>query len=190
MWPLRWPLWPGWWRDDSPRGGQERWRGACAEERRRRNWGQRLAGAVRAWPGGRRRQRQTQAVVADAVAFLRGDLAERWEDELGYAPAWVWTNKLAHGTEAELRAEPEGTRPAGGGSGDRWRRARAFLAREVLESAARYGSLAALQRDVLVPLELELSSSSKASSYGVAEWVDSVEAALREASQNSASGRG
>jgi hypothetical protein len=140
--------------------------------------------------GGRRWHREGQVVVADAAAFLRGGLAERWEDEVGYVPAWVWTNRLAHGTEAELRAESEGTRPVGGASGERWRRARAFLADEVLESAARYGSLAALQRDVLVPLELELSGSAKASGYSLAEWVASVESALREASQHRASGRG
>ena len=163
---------------------------ARSEERRRRGWRVRLVEAVRARLGGRRWHREGQVVVADAAAFLRGGLAERWEDELGYAPAWVWTNRLAHGTEAELRTESEGTRPPGGASGERWRRARAFLAGEVLESAARYGSLAALQRDVLVPLELELSGSAQASGYGLAEWVNSVESALREASQHRAPGRG
>ena len=196
MWPLRWPIWPGWWREESSQARHERSKGLRSEEKRRRGRHGRLVGAVRARLGGRRWHREGQVVVADAAAFLRGGLAERWEDEVGYVPAWVWTNRLAHGTEAELRAEAEwraeaeGTRPVGGASGERWRRARAFLADEVLESAVRYGSLAALQRDVLVPLERELSGSAKASGYSLAEWVASVESALREASPHRASGRG
>ena len=190
MWPLRWPMWPGWWRDGGSQAGHGRSKGFCSEEKRRSARHGRLAGAIRARLGGRRRHREGQLVVADAAAFLQGGLAERWEAEVGYVPAWVWTNRLAHGTEAELRAESEGTRPVGGARGERWRRARAFLAGEVLESAARYGSLAALQRDVLVPLELELSGSAKAGGCSLGEWVASVESALREASQHRASGCG
>jgi hypothetical protein len=189
VWPLRWPIWPGWWRDGSPGRAPEPLGTARPGKKRRRRWRERLAEVVRERPGSHR-HRVGRALVADAAAFLRGDLAEVWEHEVGYVPAWVWTNRLAHGTEAELRADSEGSRAIGGASGDRWRRARAFLAGEVLESAANYGSLSALQRDVLVPLELGLSSSTKAVSYSLAEWVASVESALREASQHRSSGRG
>jgi hypothetical protein len=73
--------------------------------------------------------------------------------------------------------------PEGVACDDRWLRARAYLASVVLESAAAYGSLSRLQRDVLVPLELELARTAEATNGGLGQWVAQVENALQEAAR-------
>lgn len=167
MWPSLWPLWLNW---REGRGRSASLGGTASRPR------------VRSWRILRRRaRRRGQQLVADCAAFLQGDLAERLEREAGHVPVWVWTNRLAHASKAQLEAESGSPRPTGSATADRWRRVRAFLAGEVLEAAASYGSLASLQRDVLVPLELELSCTAETGSYGLGEWVAIVEAALREA---------
>lgn len=149
----------------------------------RRSFGQVLLVA----PGGtggrrwrRRLRRAEQELSADCEAFLSGRLAERFGAGVTSVPAWSWTNLLAHGTEEDLRAEHEClSAPAPDLGERRWRRARAYLAGKVLEEARSSGSLARLQREVLVPLELDLARSSEAVAWWPAQWVAAIEKALQ-----------
>lgn len=130
----------------------------------------------------RRLQRDGVALCRDAEAFLTGRLAERLAGGAASSvPAWAWTNLLAHGTEADLggaAARVQGGRVHGE---RRWRQARSYLAAEVLEEARSYGSLARLQSDVLVPLELDLATRGDVVAWWPAQWVGVVERALHQA---------
>ena len=97
-------------------------------------------------------------LIGDCEAFLAGHVAERIEGRAASVPAWAWTNLLAHGSEHDLRSERAVVRPRQVTSDDEWRAARSYLAVEVLNLAAEFGSLADLQRRVLVPLEQRLAS--------------------------------
>lgn len=128
---------------------------------------------------GRHQQRSAAELVADAEAFLNGRLVERGDFLGRFIPAWEWTNLLAHGSNGDLETESRGAWSRWDGTvAVRWRRARSLLAREVLEYAPAYGSLAEVQRSVLVPLELELASSPEVSSWMPSRWVQAVETAL------------
>ena len=95
-------------------------------------------------------------IAAGCAALLGGEHAERLLAEGRIPPPWAWINLLAHGTEEQLAVAAIPTRGRGRG---RWFVARTFLCREVLDIAGAVGSLPDLQREVLVPLELELMSA-------------------------------
>jgi hypothetical protein len=105
----------------------------------------------------RRADTETSTITAECSAFLAGTYEEYLTGNGRIPPAWTWANLLAHGTTSELEAA---TRPGHGYTAGSWTMARAFLCREVLDVAARTDSLSTLQREVLVPLELRLISSS------------------------------
>lgn len=87
----------------------------------------------------------------ECEAMLEGRGAEFHHDRGERVPAWAWINLLAHGTEADLRMVAS-ERVA---SGD-WQEARGYLAEElVCLIDAGLADLDRLQRDVLVPMELE-----------------------------------
>lgn len=118
-------------------------------------------------------------LVADTEAFLLGQYAEHLERESSRVPVWAWTNLLAHGTEDHIR------QVAGGGGLEPlrtrgWRAARAYLATEVLAAVDRGSALEDLQRHVLVPLELRLSSRREVVSWDPRRWVVIVRSALRD----------
>jgi hypothetical protein len=111
------------------------------------------------WPfgfGGRRRRKTDERrLVKECEAFLEGKFAESAVPAGELVPVWAWVNLLAHGTEDQLRREV--LMPA---SVDDWHRARALLAARLLAAAgARDTSLTVIQRDVLVPLELDVMSA-------------------------------
>jgi hypothetical protein len=111
------------------------------------------------WPFGFRRCRRRKADerrhVKECEAFLEGKFAESGMPAGELVQVWAWINLLAHGTEEQLRREV--LMPA---YVDDWHRARALLAARLLTDAgAGDTSLEMIQRDVLVPLELEVVSS-------------------------------
>ena len=115
-------------------------------------------------------------LVAECEAVLCGRYAEHLEERQRRVPAWAWVNLLAHGTAEDLQ-----TANALGGQArtQRWRAARAYLAGEVLGTAEQgIATLGDLQRDVVVPLELQLASSERTSALTPSELVASVLAAL------------
>lgn len=94
-------------------------------------------------------------LVDESEAFLTGHLVERLVSHDETVPPWAWMNLLAHGTQAELAAASRSREPH---PLITWRSVRSRLATEVLDIAPCRGGLAQLQRDLLIPLELELAS--------------------------------
>jgi hypothetical protein len=112
-----------------------------------------------------------ERLVEESAAFLSGHLAEVLSETEPPSP-WVWSNLLAHGSEEELRIE-QAKDPR-----DLWEAARAYLAADVLDLAETCGSLSAVQREVLVPLELELASRFDVTQWGPRDWASTVADAL------------
>jgi hypothetical protein len=129
------------------------------------------------WP---RRKRQSEPVgedearlVEECEAFLGGRYAERLCRSGAHVPAWAWTNLLAHATESELEEQIRLSEYQMALPSD-WRRARCYLAGEVLRVARSNGPLARLQADRLVPLEQQLSTLPTARCLTPGEWVTRV----------------
>jgi hypothetical protein len=120
----------------------------------------------------------SSVVVMECGAFLTGTLAEYWEELGTGVPVWVWTNLLAHGSEAQIgESVIHSFRPRR--TGRSWRIARSFLAYEVLETIRGGVALEDLQASVLRPLELEMASHPQVSQWGPQQWVDTVDHAIR-----------
>ena len=127
-------------------------------------------------PSRRHDAREARQLSEECEAFLSGELAESGPRRQR-RPVWVWTNLLAHGSMAQLvRAGAQ--RSSLRGRAGEWRRARAYLAAEVLMFAERCGSLESVQQGALVPLELELAGTRGLERWTPAEWVSTVVAAL------------
>jgi hypothetical protein len=115
--------------------------------------------------------RPEELLVEESAAFLSGHLAEVASPSRPSSP-WVWTNLLAHGSEDELRAERSRTPE------NLWEAARVRLAAGVLELAKTSGPLTDVQRELLVPLELDLASDPKAAQWEPQRLVVQVSDAL------------
>jgi hypothetical protein len=126
------------------------------------------------------RERSTSAsgLVEECEAFIDGQAAELAGAWGMPVPVWGWMNLLAHGTEDELR--DEATSHPGC---DRWRQARAFVAGELVDliDAGRV-SLAEFQRDVLMPLELDVMSCRASDQWSPGQWAAGLLGALPERS--------
>jgi hypothetical protein len=90
----------------------------------------------------------------------------------------MWTNLLAHGSEADIRGEHAADRRMSGAVEDGWLAARSYLAGQVLELSSRFGSLAEVQRTGLVPLELDLAARTTVEWWSEGQWVGAVNGAL------------
>jgi len=95
-------------------------------------------------------------IVSECESFLAGRYAEHLQSVGRTVPPWAWLNQLSHGSASDIRNLAEGQ---GGRLDDPGTAAVRFLAGELLvrvdDEAA---SLAVLQREVLVPEELELAN--------------------------------
>lgn len=110
------------------------------------------------------------ALVEESQAFLDGRYAELAASSDERVPVWAWMNLLAHGTEAELRIAASQLLVAEG-----WRQARAFLAGEVVNVIdAGLMPLSQVQRDILVPLELDILSCPTANQWTPAQLVSGL----------------
>ena len=92
-------------------------------------------------------------------AFLAGRYADWLSNANRSVPAWAWVNKVAHATIEEIHtlamSSPPATAPA---ATVPWHRVSALLAKEVLVAVGDDKCrLAALQREALVPAELQLA---------------------------------
>ena len=116
-------------------------------------------------------------VVADCEAFLLGRYAELLEARSEPVPVWAWTNVLAHGTGEDVERAAAGGR-VGWSSTRRWRVARTSAAGELLDRVGSGMSLADMQREVLVPLELELVGCPADSACTPDRWLEAVRSAL------------
>jgi hypothetical protein len=110
---------------------------------------------VRFW---RRSRRRRQELVAECEAFLNGSYLDGLVDEGECLPPWVWINTLAHGQRADIEALADGRGGHPGGTG-----AAQYFAREVLATVDLHGlDLRALQRELLIPVELRCDSAASA----------------------------
>ncbi len=116
-------------------------------------------------------------VVADCEAFLLGRYAESLEARSEPVPVWAWTNVLAHGCREDVCRASAGGR-VGWSSTRRWRVARTAAAGELLDRVGSGASLADMQREVLVPLELELVSCPGDWACTPERWLEAVRSAL------------
>lgn len=121
-------------------------------------------------------------LVQECEWLLAGRYVELREREGAPVPRWAWANLLAHGAVRDLSAarHPSAVAALGETTG-RWRQARAFLCGEVLDRSGPDGDrLAALQAQVLVPLELQLMTlDGGLGAETPARFVDAVLRALR-----------
>jgi hypothetical protein len=122
----------------------------------------------------RRDDPEAAGLVEECEAFLAGTYAELCESRGERVPVWAWMNLLAHGTEEQLR-----TNVVPHTSGSHWHQARRFLAGELLDaSTSGRVSLADLQRDVLVPIELDVLSCRGADQWQPGQLVSGLLDAL------------
>ena len=119
-----------------------------------------------------------EVLVSDCEAFLLGTYVEHLEMRTRPVPVWAWTNLLAHGSREDLSAAAA-DRHGGWSSSHRWRLARALVASEVLQAVRRGATLADLQREVLVPIELAIADHRGARAWTQQRWLDTVRSALR-----------
>lgn len=117
-------------------------------------------------------------LARECEAFLDGRYVEHLLDRGNHVPPWAWTNLLAHGSEEELRSPATTMSVNWADLLEPWLQARAYLAGEVLDAAHREGSLNRVQRRVLIPLELKLTSNPAAKYLTPSDWVTAVLTAL------------
>lgn len=103
---------------------------------------------------------QGTVLATECEDFLSGRLASALISERGTVPQWAWINFLAHASEPELHILA-GDDYAGGllSIYDAWRYAECSTACALLAASETSGCpVAEIQRQVLVPLELELAT--------------------------------
>lgn len=121
-------------------------------------------------------------LVAECEAFLAGTLSEDACESAGRVPVWYWVNLLAHGDADQLRAIHATPTTQRDRFAD-WRVARSFLAGEVLDRVEPGGTtLPHLQRDALVPLELNLLSQRATRRWSPGDLVTATLAILPDRS--------
>jgi hypothetical protein len=120
-------------------------------------------------------------VWREAEAFLRGTYAEHLESHGRRVPSWARLNRVAHGTEADLSALVECEHSWDGSTigNTGWNRIVSFLAADLLALARGTDqAVSALQREVLVPLELDLAREDNHRRLGATQLVSVALAAL------------
>ncbi|HEY8547948.1 MAG TPA: hypothetical protein VIL36_22975 [Acidimicrobiales bacterium] len=126
----------------------------------------------------RRRNADPNVLVAETEAVLAGRYADLLVADNRPVPAWAWTNALAHATEETLDEVSLPDHPGPVPPHRAWWHARTYLAGEVLEAGRRCGSLARVQREALVPLELALMATPDHEQPTPADWVLQVTSTL------------
>jgi hypothetical protein len=116
-----------------------------------------------------------RALARETEWFLVGRPAEHIYLDGGAVPLWAWMNLLAHGTVEDLRSRP-GTFPDAPRSLQPWVAARRYLADEVLDVVDHGSALLTVQREALIPLELDLMHAP--ADLCPADWVGMVTSAL------------
>ena len=95
-------------------------------------------------------------LAEECEAFLGGAHVAYVQEEGWRMHPASWLNAIAHGDLAQIEDLAAGECPEPGHAPHSWPEARAVIARAVASTAPLPEELRALQRDVLVPLELEL----------------------------------
>ncbi len=116
-------------------------------------------------------------IVAEAQATVTGRVRERSPGQAA-VPGWVVVNALAHGDWDGLQAVADGARPGSDPVGDAVVR---FLAAETLSVGGSAAGLRRVQREYLVPLELDLLAEAVSHPRPPNEAVATVRAQLARA---------
>jgi hypothetical protein len=119
-------------------------------------------------------------LTEEAEAFLAGRLVQRWHDEWLMVPAWGWITVLAHGGPGEIAALVEDT-TYWAPSEKAWAPALGFLAREIMARVHDPTALQELQRQALVPVELEFLRGPVATDLQPSHLVRTVIDAMADA---------
>lgn len=123
-------------------------------------------------------------LAEETEAFLRGTLAELLARQLRTLPPWLLVNRPAHATVAELRRLVEGKAApvvivaAPPGYRGAWMMAERSVVLHLLATVGGDDELRRLQREVLVPLELDLVDRSTTESLTLGAIVAEVIEAL------------
>lgn len=115
-----------------------------------------------------------EELMAEAVRMVDGRAADSYE-HVERVPAWVAVNALAHSHGEQLAAIADGRYQVHCGA---WHIAVPGLAAEILECVGTEAELQALQRDVLIPLELDLLDAPEQSPKSPRELAALVVGAL------------
>lgn len=110
---------------------------------------------------GWRSKRADSRIADEASAYLHGWLLEfGWHTgPIGPLPPWLWLNAVAHGEPTRLSQLAEA--PRSGVALTSWPQVRGALAHDVLvRTGGEPEAVAALQREVLVPLEIRIMDVS------------------------------
>ena len=127
-------------------------------------------------------QRAAPQLASDCERVLDGSFLDAACARGEAVPCWAWLNKLTHCTESELALIAR--RPLvfeQRGDLHTWARTLSFLAHELQQSAARCKrDVTSLQREALLPLELELMGAA----FGPSELTRRVLVALEESARH------
>jgi hypothetical protein len=124
-----------------------------------------------------RRRRESRLVVDEAEELLHGQAAEGYRRCGGRVPAWTLVNLLAHSSFDQFSLIT--TRGARARHGS-WEEALGGLARELIRLELSGTEIRSLQRDVLVPLEVDLLGGRRAAPATPDQLTSLVHQALDE----------
>lgn len=125
------------------------------------------------WRRNRRDRHAEERLAFEAAAYLTGDITAVGRR----APAWVMMSRIAHADLSRMAATAAGRPAADPGS---WQAGVAYLASEILSLAADEESLRRLQREALLPLELDLLRGAVAQPVSTSAFIDLVCGALQD----------
>ena len=131
--------------------------------------------------GRRRREltRQAAAVISEAAAVVEGHTVDWAAGDLT-GQGWAWTNTLAHTSWEDLRRlsnERTYLRPA-------WKGALSYLASEITADTGSPEVLVMFQRDVLIPLELDILAGRTSPPVSASELIAMIRAELNRANRH------
>jgi hypothetical protein len=108
---------------------------------------------------------EESAILKGCEEFLTGQLLEEFSGRREYAPDWVWVNVLAHASEADLVSCAARGDMAKAIDRCSWEWTTSIVAKMLLNhSVQTTSSVARLQREVVIPIELGLRDRSIAPS--------------------------
>ncbi|HEY8546675.1 MAG TPA: hypothetical protein VIL36_16560 [Acidimicrobiales bacterium] len=123
---------------------------------------------------------EAAALVDELEAWLRGDLAERRAGGAGGFPTWIVLNRLAHAELPVLRTLADGDEPSHRRPFRHvptWAAAEQALARRIV-GVGDAEAVAEVQRQVLVPLELQLIDRAQQEPLTLGQVVSATTKAL------------
>lgn len=111
---------------------------------------------MRFFRGWTRGSSEANPIATECQSFLAGRYDQHLRSVGRTLPSWTRLNQLSHGSATDIRSLASGH--SSYEDDPEWAAAMRFLAAELLARAGVATSLAVLQRDVLVSVELEMAN--------------------------------